>query len=118
METLLEGEPFFLAIGNSVIRHPDITRRVFTGLDFVFRVAGEDFNTYLTLADPISDIVEERPPFTNVDGGLGLFSSRYFKEVVGRRFNDATVNELINGQYTGDLLFCSIFNPGGIYSCD
>jgi hypothetical protein len=80
---------------------------VIKGLDFSFWVASDEFHTYLQLADPVSGIVEERPDFTNIENGYGLFGSRYFKGVNNKQFSNETVNELVNGQYTGTLRFCS-----------
>lgn len=118
MEILLDGETFFVILGNAIPADAAVTKRIFTGLDITFGVANEDFTTYLAVTDPVTGIVEERPPFTNVENGFGLFASRFSREIIGRRFNDVTVNELINGQYTGHLNFCSSFNPGGQYGCE
>ena len=118
MSATIGGEDFFQGISNLVEEDPTVTKRIFTGIDFLFAVAGEDFNTYLELSEPISGIVEDRPTFTNIQNGYGLFSSRYFKQVTGKKLGDLSLNELLNGEYTGGLLFCSIFNAGPPYGCD
>ena len=114
MNASLVGEDFFRGIGNLVVEDPTVIKRVYKGIDFLFEVAGEDFHTYLTLANPTTGIVEERPDFTNVTNGYGLFSSRYSKQVIGKRLSNDSVDELVNGQYTGTLRFCSpyTFTPG------
>lgn len=48
-------------------------------VEFIFSVAGDDFNTYMEVNDASSSIVQERPEYTNVENGIGIFSSRYNK---------------------------------------
>jgi hypothetical protein len=94
-----------------------VQKRVFKGIDLVFWVASDEFHTYLQLADPVSGIVEERPDYTNINGGFGLFGSRYFKSVNNKQLNpqDNSVQELVQGQYTQFLNFC-VPNTG--FSCN
>ena len=99
---------FYQGMANIVNANAEagVTQRIFHGIDFLFAVASDDFHTYLQLSDPISGIVEERPDFTNVTNGYGLFGSRYFKQVIGKRLGVASTDELVDGQYTGDMHWC------------
>ena len=40
-------------------------------------VGSEDLNTYIKVNEPITGIVQKRPQFTNINNGIGIFSSRY-----------------------------------------
>ena len=110
----LNGELFYQGVANNVQPDPNVVKRVFQGIDLLWAVAGPDLHTYLQLASPISGIVEERPDYTNISGGYGLFSSRLFKVapaggdsyLTRKRLNDLSTIELIQGQYTGNLQFC------------
>ncbi len=119
-EVSMNGELFFQTV-NSRVRLADesqVQQRIFRGMEFFWWVAAADLHTYLQLANPISGIVEERPDFSNVSGGYGLFSSRMFHIVPTqaqgnppnisqrKRLNEATNTELREGQYTGTLKFC------------
>jgi len=42
-------------------------------------VGSEDLETYINVNKPITGIVQERPQFTNINNGIGLFSSRFKK---------------------------------------
>jgi hypothetical protein len=117
MGLFIDGELFFSTIATVVPFDATVDKRLFTGLDFLISVANDDFHTFLTLSEPISGIVEDRPEFTNVENGLGIFAGRYTKNVIGKRLNPATMNELYNGPYTGNRRFCSIFGGGPAY-CD
>ena len=37
----------------------------------------EDLYTYMAVNEPFEGIVQERPVFTNINNGIGLFSCRY-----------------------------------------
>ena len=45
----------------------------------MFSAASQDLKTYISLNEPPTGIVQERELFTNINGGIGLFSSRYNK---------------------------------------
>jgi len=49
-------------------------------LVFTFEVAEDQFNTYMEVNEPTTSIVQDRPEFTNIENGIGLFSARYSKE--------------------------------------
>lgn len=114
----LPGETFFSWLRNSIPNDPSVDRRIFRGIDIRVDAANQDFHTYLTLTEPISSIVEDRPSYSNVEGAYGLWASRYYKNVINKRLSAASLNELINGPYTATLGFCSGFNVGPPYGCD
>lgn len=118
LSVLLDGQLFYATLGNVVPDDPTVDKRIFTGLDFLISVANDDFHTFLTLSEPVSGIVEERPAYSNIDGAFGIWGSRYTKNVIGKKLNPASLNELINGQYTASKRFCSAFNVGPPYGCD
>jgi len=105
MEADMDGEAFYRTISLKVEYNPDVTQRIFRSVDIIWAVAGEDLHTYLQLNSPISGIVEDRPTFTNVTDGYGLFTTRRFREL-SKSLDANSVPELVQGQYTGGLLFC------------
>lgn len=107
MLATIDGEDFYRNLASVVQDDPTVQKRVIKGIDFVFWVASDEFHTYLQLANPVSGIVEERPDFTNVSNGYGLFGSRYFKSVNNKQLSNESVAELVQGPYTGTLRFCS-----------
>ncbi len=116
----LNGELFYQTVANKVrygnaAEEAAVQSRIFRGIEFYAWVAAPDLHVYLQLANPISGIVEERPDYSNVTGGYGLFSSRVYRivptsdpnNVIDRKkLEAASANELKLGQYTGDLKFC------------
>lgn len=108
MDLPMSGEAFFQSIANHIHDDPAVTLRIFRGVDLIWWVGGDELHTYLQLGSPISGLVEERPAYTNITNGYGLFTSRVSREVVDKGLNDPATGELVNGQYTGTLRFCLV----------
>jgi hypothetical protein len=116
------GELFYQIIGNRVENDPEVTRRTVRGFEIRVVAGSEDLNTYMLVNQPTSTLAQNQPTFSNVEGGIGIFSARttatqykYLNPPGGftRGFNLNSTRELCTGQYTGDLLFCSD-NPDDI----
>ena len=74
----IEGERFFNFLSEEITKD-NSKERYFNSIDLVMTVGSEDLDTYINVNRPISGIVQERPKFTNINNGIGLFSSRYTK---------------------------------------
>ena len=74
--------------------------------DFVLSIANEELDTYLAVNAPVTGIIQERPVYTNIAGGLGLFASRTQQRVNGLGISKPSVQELVEGQHTAVLQFC------------
>lgn len=114
MSVALDGEEFFssvaTAVGNAVV-----DQRIFMGIDLTVSVANEEFHTYLTLTEPVTGIVQDRPSYSNVANGYGIFGGRYVKYILGKRLGSNSLNQLCDGPVTGTLRFCSGM-PGDVVS--
>jgi hypothetical protein len=70
---------------NNLVRLIDtsqfVTSRKIGTVDYIFSVASEDLNTYIEVYEPSLAIVQERPIFSNIYNGVGLFSSRYINAI-------------------------------------
>jgi hypothetical protein len=60
----------------SKIYTKDTTRHA-TYVDYILTVGSDDLNTYMNATAPSNTIVQERPSFTNIVNGIGIFTSRY-----------------------------------------
>ena len=104
MSLEIPGESFyqFIAANISVIEN---VKRIAGCLDFMFMLGGDDLNTYIEVSRPSNTIVQEKPAFTNIVNGIGIFSCRYDKNIFGKELSDRSVDSLSCGQYTKDLRF-------------
>ena len=86
-------------------------------LDFELTVANDELSTYLEINSPITGVIQERPEYTNINGGLGLFASRSTQGVYGIGCTTASLEYLIEGPSTYELNFCTP-NPFSDFYCD
>ncbi|MCX6257100.1 MAG: hypothetical protein NTW49_04260 [Bacteroidia bacterium] len=100
------GDEFYSYI-NSMIQDgndPGI-KRICNSVDFIFVVAGDALSTYIDVNGPSNSVVQEHPNFTNINDGIGIFSSRYNKTIAGKQLTDLSLDELSKGTYTKHLRF-------------
>jgi hypothetical protein len=109
MSTTYYGNSFFQYIANQINNSSNVpvnvTRHAATpNVDFIFLVAADDFNTYMEVNAPSTGVLQEKPQYTNVSNGIGIFSSRLSAD---RPLNMAVQSKdsLIKGMYTKNLNF-------------
>ena len=68
----------------------NVKERYTNKVDFIIAVAADELNTYMEVNEPSNSIVQERPEFSNINGGIGLFSSR-FKNMRTKRIALVTI---------------------------
>lgn len=71
-----------------------VKERYTTSVEFIISVAGEELNTYIEVNEPSNSIIQEKPDYTNLTNGLGLFSSR-FRKVRDKKIHPDTIVEII-----------------------
>lgn len=98
------GENFYRFVRNNISVDATVTR-TFLSLDFIFTVAGEDFSTYMDVVQTGSSSFQSVPIYSNINGGIGLFSSRFTKRSTNVQLNPVSLDSLKNGQFTGALGF-------------
>ncbi|MFN0031761.1 MAG: hypothetical protein ACKVOR_06350 [Flavobacteriales bacterium] len=83
LEVEFNGEPFYTMLESTLEANPNIVREIgfFDGsdtrcFDVIISMGNDNFNTYIEVNSPVSGIVQERPTFSNIGNGLGLFASR------------------------------------------
>lgn len=86
-------------------------------MDVVLTIANEDLDIYLDVNAPVTGIIQERPEYTNITNGIGLFASRGQQIAAGFSINNNSMAELVQGEYTNELGFCS-GNPFSDHACD
>jgi hypothetical protein len=103
------GLDFYEWVASIMAYDADVVQRRIDGIDLKISIAHEDLDQYLDVAKPVSGIAQTQPEYTNINGGLGLFSSRIVFERNNIRLDTYSMKELCTGNYTADLVFCSDF---------
>jgi hypothetical protein len=106
----ITGELFYQKISEAVPEAPAHIVRYVHGLDFYFDVAGIELNTYMEINEPVSGILQDKPQYTNIANGLGVFSSRINKVVKNRVMNSLTVSEFKNNPLFRNRNFTRYWN--------
>jgi hypothetical protein len=79
-------------------------------VDIIIIAAADELNTFINVNRPSTGIIQEKPEYTNIQNGLGIFSARYYKDKppFSRNMNPATLDSLSEGRYTCRLKFVNI----------
>jgi len=101
LESVISGSGLFNYI-HSQIKNTSADERIFYSIRFYFVAAGETLTKYIDLTSPDYGIVQEKPSFTNVKNGWGLFSSRGSNYSDYKKLEKASIGELSDGQYTSN----------------
>ncbi len=106
----INSADFFDFINRRLTADDLVKDREFVSMDFTFYIGSEEFKKFrdVTLAQSGITSGQAAPQYTNIEGqGLGIFTSRYRKEIKEVPLNSATIDELACGVLfgTSDLKF-------------
>jgi hypothetical protein len=82
LEAVYVNEDFF-TVCETKIAYTDqatedaVIKRFASTIDLEVAVVGDEFNTYLEANGPSTGVLMEKPTYSNISNGLGLFSSKY-----------------------------------------
>jgi hypothetical protein len=97
MKYSYSAEVFYTVLGNNIPVDPSVNRAA-NKMEYIFTVAADDLNTYMEVTEPSFTIVQEKPPFTNIINGIGIFSSRHDNTkdypIIQTSFSQQTLDEL------------------------
>jgi len=112
------SENFFSRIGSVVAEEAGVVRKIgrqdgiagdpnpldghSQDLDIEVRIAGEALFSYIDINNPSNaTVLQDKPVYTNITNGLGVFSSRSKVELLSRVYlSNETHLEIVDGQYT------------------
>jgi hypothetical protein len=91
------ADVFYIVLGSHIPIDPTVNRAAMR-MEYIFTVAADDLNTYMEVTEPSYTIVQEKPPFTNISNGIGIFSSRHNNTkdypLIQITFSQQTLDEL------------------------
>jgi len=110
------GEAFYQLLAANMEVNPLISRELgflnaqslaTATIDFNLSVANEDFNDFIVVNQPSTTIVQERPQYTNINNGIGIFASRVNVKVKDIELNYTTYNVIPWIAGMGELNICT-----------
>lgn len=108
----ISGQSFFQGVQSFLDPEPN-TVRYFDSLDFKWVVGTPTLSDYISYNIAGTGITQDlaTTQFTNIENGLGLFTSRYHKDVTGIDITLNSLDSLACGPITGDLGFAPRNDP-------
>jgi hypothetical protein len=99
MTSTYYNEKFFTTCINNIpysdpTTEAGVKSRQVLNVDFIFTVIGDEMNTYLEVNEPSSGLLQDKPEYTNVKNGIGIFSCR-FSKTRPKNLDALTENDLI-----------------------
>lgn len=101
------GVNFYQFVANNLNPDPTIDKRIFKGINIMVSSASQDMYTYMIVNAPSNGLIQERPQFTNINNGIGIFSAKYNRVLPKKPLNYNSLKYLCTGPVTGDLGFCT-----------
>lgn len=101
----LIGDVFYQQVRDNVPDDPNVVKRLIRGIELRMAVGTEELQTYIEVSEPVTGVVQNKPEFTNIENGRGIFSSRNVFITLGYKMNKNSLRELCIGQYTGSKKF-------------
>ncbi len=96
-------------IGSKLNSYPELTSRKAVNIDLIVVAGGQELNTFIEVNGPSTGLVQDKPIYTNITNGLGVFSSRYYKPpfilTLTNTVPGKELDSLACGRYTKKLKF-------------
>ena len=117
MLKLANGKTFFETIKSRLSNYEfesQVLKRSFGNecIEIIVTAGNEDLNTYMQVNEPVTSVVTERPIFTNVENGIGLFASKFtmssknYPGFANSYLSSGTILELLTNSLTSQYKFC------------
>ncbi len=71
----------------------EVKERFTTFVDVIVSVAENNLAIYMEVNEPSTSIVQEKPQYTNINNGIGIFSSRY-RKIKSKKLHSETISDL------------------------
>ena len=102
VESYYAGSTFYAAL-ESYVAYDDETESLvidrYTGsVDFYVYAGGTELATYMEVNEPSSSIIQDRPEYSNIKNGIGIFSSRGWG-MKSKKLQDVTVSYIKENYY-------------------
>lgn len=119
MQILVDGQSFFYFIKNSIEENNEVLRinakeledgfaspQFWTGgVDFLFVLGGESIAQFIEVNNLPGLLFQDPPTYTNIENGIGIFSSRLNDSFEGAKLSDDALLFLSEGELTSELNF-------------
>ena len=112
----ISGQGFYQLLASEIPENPNVYRHA-DRFVITMTVGSDELNNYININTPSGDLNQDKPSYTNVENGLGIFSTRTSYSIIKYICNDnispprlcdfttVSLKELVQGKYTYKLKF-------------
>lgn len=100
----INGEDFYKFVADQIDVDPAVVRYA-GSMDFIFTAGAEFLANYIAINQATTSVLTSIPEYSNVEGGTGIFSSRFIQVSPNKSMDAASLVLLKTGPYTADLNF-------------
>lgn len=104
LEIAVPYSAFYSSLKRTIPVDPLVTRTA-RSVDLIWVGGAEELYTYYQVNRPPTGINQSIPQYTNIDGGIGIFSSKYSDAMNNKLLSSRSLDSLSNGAITKDLGF-------------
>ena len=73
-------------------------------IEYIITVGNDDLNTFLEINQPSNSIAQDKPNYSNINGGVGIFASSS-RSTISKDLLDDFIDEISDNSITQPLLF-------------
>ncbi len=101
----LIGSFIYKSIASAInVTNVNVTRKI-GNIDFLIYESGEELYNYQELNKPSSGLTQYKPTYTNINNGIGLFSSRYKIVMLNKQIHEDSKYEIANSPLLANYNF-------------
>jgi len=119
LEVSFLANDFYATVGGELAKRSSANvknRRSFY-LEYIVTAGAEDLNTFLQVNQPSSGIVQDKPNFSNINGGIGIFSSSSRSIITHDLWNDF-IDKIACHPSTYPYRFCRVSGVPSAVPCN
>jgi hypothetical protein len=109
-ELLVEFKPtvneFYTNLASEILKKPvvNIKNRTCHYMEYIIYAGDENLNTFLQVNAPSTTIAQDKPYYTNINGGVGIFASTS-RSTITKELKDDFIDKIADHPSTQSLLF-------------
>jgi hypothetical protein len=106
MEVSFSAPDFYTNLASQIPRQTVGTIKLRTAhyMQYIIYACGDDMNTFLQVNQPSNTIAQDKPNYTNINGGVGIFGA-ISKSSVSKELWSEFIDEISNNPTTSSLQF-------------
>ncbi len=106
------GIKFYSDIASKIKDSNTVLKRVVAqyAVQVIIHAGSNEMYAYMQVSAPSTSLSMDKPSYSNISNGIGLFTSRYTKYDQVRQLTQRTIDSIASGQYTKHLKFVNYSN--------